>query len=40
MKQLFHLLLTLLGIKNLTTDVAVEDDICDFGGQGRDKYGR
>lgn len=40
MKKLFNLLLTLLGIKNPTTNKAVDDNICNFSGQGRDKYGR
>lgn len=40
MKRLFNLLLTLLGIKNPMTDEMVDDSICDFSGQGRDKYGR
>lgn len=40
MKRIFNLLLTILGLKTKITDEAVNDDICDFSGQGRDKYGR
>ena len=40
MKTFFNWLLTLLGIKNPTTDKAVDDNVCNFSGQGRDKYGR
>lgn len=39
-KRPFDWLFTLLGIKNKSTDKAVDDNICDFSGQGRDKYGR
>lgn len=40
MKRIFNLLLTIFGIKNKVTDEAVNDNVCDFSGQGRDKYGR
>ena len=40
MKKLLNLLFTLLGIKNSTTNKAVDDNLCNFNGQGRDKYGR
>lgn len=40
LKKIFDLLAFLLGIRSDARDQAVDDGICDYSGQGRDKYGR
>lgn len=39
-KKIFDLVAFLLGIRTDTRDEAVDEGLCDFSGQGRDKYGR
>ena len=39
-KKIFDVLAFLFGIGGKIRDNAVDDGLCDFSGQGRDKYGR
>lgn len=40
-KKLFDILAFCLGVRGTETEKkSVDDGICDFSGQGRDKYGR
>lgn len=39
LKSMFQFILMLFGVKSDTCKKAVDDDICDYSGQGRDKYG-
>lgn len=39
-KKIFDVLAFLFGIGGKTRDNAVDEGLCDFSGQGRDKYGR
>jgi hypothetical protein len=39
-KSIFNWLRLLVGGKSELTDEAVDAGICDFSGQGRDRYGR
>ena len=40
LKKVFDILAFCLGVRGTETGKkAVKDDICDFSGQGRDKYG-
>ena len=38
--KILNWLMLLLGIKNELTDEAVNANVCDFSGQGRDKFGK
>lgn len=40
LKTLFSILLIPFGVKSNLTDEMVDEGICDFGGQGKNKYGR
>ena len=40
MKKFIHWLILLLTGKGPLADKAVDDDLVDYSGQGRDKYGR
>lgn len=39
-KQCYSLLMLIFGIHSETTHRAVDENICDFSGEGRDKYGK
>ena len=39
-KNIFNWFALLLGAKSELTDEAVADEICDFGGQGRNEFGK
>lgn len=39
-RKIFDLIMFLFGIRGKIRDEAVDEGICDFSGQGRDKYGR
>ena len=39
-EKVFEAIAFLFGIGGNTRDNAVDDGLCDFSGQGRDKYGR
>lgn len=40
LKNIFNWFMLALGSKNELTNEAVNDDICNFSGQGRNKYGK
>lgn len=40
LKKILNWFMLLLGAKSELTDEAVDAGICDFSGQGRDKYGK
>lgn len=40
LKNILNWFMLLVGAKSELTDEAVNEGICDFGGQGRDKYGK
>jgi hypothetical protein len=40
LKKIFDTVAFLFGIRSNTRDNAVDVGLCDFSGQGRDKYGR
>ena len=40
LKNILNWFMLLVGAKSELTNEAVNDGICDFGGQGRDKYGK
>lgn len=40
LKNILNWFMLLVGAKSELTDNAVDKDICDFSGQGRDAYGK
>ena len=40
MKKFINFIILVLGFKSELTDEAVDNEIIDFSGQGRNKYGR
>ena len=40
LKNILNWFMLLVGAKSELTDEAVNEAICDFGGQGRNKYGK
>jgi hypothetical protein len=40
LKSILNWFALFLGVKSELTDEAVNEGICDFGGQGRNSYGR
>lgn len=40
LRKIWEKVMFLLGSKNDVCKQAVDDGICNFGGQGRDRYGR
>jgi hypothetical protein len=40
LKNILNWFMLLLGAKSELTDEAVDENLVDFGGQGRDRYGR
>ena len=39
-KQCYNFLMLIFGIHTEATRRAVDENVCDFSGQGRDKYGK
>lgn len=40
LKNILNWFMLLVGAKSELTDEAVNDEICDFGGQGRNEFGK